>query len=88
VQEGSFGKKNPTLIHPPSKCGRCVQHLELYNTGIMNLLDIPHFGCGKQINGCVKQLLERVHGGVLWMDRLVPINVDLITTIIGLPMDG
>jgi hypothetical protein len=25
VQEGSFGKKNPTLIHPPSKCGRCVQ---------------------------------------------------------------
>jgi hypothetical protein len=26
VQEGSFGKKSPTLIHPPSKCGRCVQH--------------------------------------------------------------
>jgi hypothetical protein len=25
VQEGSFGKKSPTLIHPPSKCGRCVQ---------------------------------------------------------------
>jgi hypothetical protein len=28
VQEGSFGKKSPTLIHPPSKCGRCVQHFE------------------------------------------------------------
>jgi hypothetical protein len=34
VQEGSFGKKIPTLIQPPSKCGRCVQHsltLELWS---------------------------------------------------------
>jgi hypothetical protein len=29
VQEGSFGKKIPTLIHPPSKCGRCVQQFSL-----------------------------------------------------------
>jgi hypothetical protein len=28
VQEGSFGKKSPTLIHPPSKCGRCVQQIK------------------------------------------------------------
>jgi hypothetical protein len=62
--------------------------LGLYNMGIMNLLDIPHFGCGKHINGCVKQLLARVHGGILWMDRPMPINVDLIATITGLPMDG
>jgi hypothetical protein len=62
--------------------------LGLYNIGIMNLLDIPHFGCGKYINGCVKQLLARVHGGILWMDRLVPINVDLIAEITGLPTDG
>jgi hypothetical protein len=62
--------------------------LGLYNTGIMNLLDIPHFGHGKYINACVKQLLARVHGGILWMDRPVPINVDLITEITGLPTDG
>jgi hypothetical protein len=54
----------------------------------MNLLYIPHFGCGKHINGCVKQLLARLHGGILWMDRLVPINVDLIAVITRLPMDG
>jgi hypothetical protein len=54
----------------------------------MNFLDIPHFGHGKHINGCVKKLLKRVHGGILWMDMPVPINVELITTIIGLPMDG
>jgi hypothetical protein len=51
--------------------------LGIYNIGIMNLLDISHFGRGKNINACVKQLLSRVHGGVLWMDRPVPINVDL-----------
>jgi hypothetical protein len=62
--------------------------LGLYNIGIMNFLDVPHFGCGKHINGCVKQLLARVHGGIIWMDRPVPINVDLISEITGLPMDG
>jgi len=54
----------------------------------MNFLNIPHFGHGKHINGCVKQLLAWVHGGILWMDRLMLINVDLIETITELPMDG
>jgi hypothetical protein len=36
--------------------------LGLYNTNIMNLLEIPHFGHKKHINKCVKQLLEMVHG--------------------------
>jgi hypothetical protein len=60
----------------------------LYNIGIVNLLDAPHFGRGKPINACVKQLLACVHGGILWMDRSVPITVDLIAGIIGLPTDG
>jgi hypothetical protein len=54
----------------------------------MNLFNIPHFGCGKKINGCVKKLLAWVHKGILWMDMPVPINFDLIATITGLPMDG
>jgi hypothetical protein len=62
--------------------------LELYNMGIMKLLDIPHFGSGKHINGCVKKLLARVHGGILWLDRHVHINVDLIIKITRLPTDG
>jgi hypothetical protein len=62
--------------------------LGLYNTWIMNLLDIPHFGHGKHINGRVKQLLARINGGILWMDRTMPINVDLIAAITGIPMDG
>jgi len=62
--------------------------LDLYNIWIMDLLDIPYFGCGKHINGCLKQLLARVHGGIFWMHRPMPINVDLISTITMLPMDG
>jgi hypothetical protein len=60
----------------------------LYNTGIMNLLEIPHFGRGKYVNACVKQLLALVHGGILWMERHVSIDVDLIAEITGLLTDG
>jgi hypothetical protein len=28
----------------------------LYNYGIMNLLEIPHFGRGRDVNACVKKL--------------------------------
>jgi len=41
----------------------------------MNLLEISHFGRGKDVNACMKKLLERVHGGVLWMEIIVPIDV-------------
>jgi hypothetical protein len=62
--------------------------LWLYNTDIMNLLDVPHFGWGKHINSCIKKLLAQVHGMILWMDRPMPIMVDLIAAITRLPKDG
>jgi len=62
--------------------------LGLYNTDIMNLLDIPHFGPGKHINACVKQLISQVHGRILLMDRSVPMTVDLIAAITGLATYG
>jgi hypothetical protein len=58
---------------------------ELYNMGIMNLLEIPHFGRGKGVNSCVKQCLALVHGGILWMYIHVSIDVDLIAYITVLP---
>jgi hypothetical protein len=54
----------------------------------MNLFKIPHFGRGKDVNACVKQLLTLVHGGILWMERIVSIDVDLTVKITGLPIDG
>jgi len=54
----------------------------------MNLLDITHFERGKNVGLCVKQLLARLHGGILWMDRSVPIDVALIAKITGLSTIG
>jgi hypothetical protein len=78
-EEGPSGR--PLLDHVQWIMG-------MYNISIMNLLNIFHFGCGKHINRCVKQLLARVNEGILWMDWPVPINVNLITTITRLPTDG
>jgi hypothetical protein len=50
----------------------------------MNLLDIPHFRHGKNVGLHVKQLISQVHGGILYMDRLVHIDVALKAKITGL----
>jgi hypothetical protein len=60
----------------------------LYSSGIMNLFDIPHFGHGKNMGLCVKQILARVHGGILQMDIPVPIYVYLINNIVGFPTNS
>jgi hypothetical protein len=47
----------------------------LANTGILNLLDIQHFGRGRDVNNCVKQLMEVTHGGYLWVEE--PVSIDI-----------
>jgi hypothetical protein len=42
-----------------------------YNSGIMNLLDIPHFGNGKNVRLYMKQIFTHVQGGIMWMDRMI-----------------
>jgi hypothetical protein len=54
------------------------------NIGILNLFYIPHFGKSAKINMCVKLLLSCVHIGFIWLDRLISIDIELITWIIGL----
>jgi hypothetical protein len=54
----------------------------------MNPLDILHLRHGKNVGLCVKQLLARIHGGILWMDRPVPIDISLIAKITGFPTIG
>jgi hypothetical protein len=60
----------------------------LEKMGILGLLDLPHFGRGKYANGCVKQLLAVTHGGDIWLDNLVSIDVELIAHITGLSSRG
>jgi hypothetical protein len=54
----------------------------LENTGIMNFLDIPHFDRGKYVNNRVKPFLVVLHGGFLWLEEPVSIDVELISFII------
>jgi len=54
----------------------------------MNLLEISHFGRGKDINNHIKKLLAVMHKGILWLDTQVSINFDLIKKITDLPTNG
>jgi hypothetical protein len=56
---GPFG--DPILQPKPWATG-------LANTWILNLLKIPRFGRGKEVNNCIKQLIVVLHGGFLWME--------------------
>jgi hypothetical protein len=60
----------------------------LEKTGILGLVDLPHFGRGQHTTTCVKQLLAVTHGGDIWLDKLVSIDIELIANITGLPTRG
>jgi hypothetical protein len=58
----------------------------LEKTGILGLLKLPHFGRGQYATTCVKQLLAVTHGGDIWLDKPIPITIEIIAQIIGLPI--
>jgi hypothetical protein len=62
--------------------------VELANTGILKLLDIPHFGRGHDVNNCVKKLMEVTQGGYLWVEEPILIDVERVVFISGLPSLG
>jgi hypothetical protein len=37
---------------------------------------------------CIKKMLASMHGGDIWLDKPIPINVELITQITCLPTGG
>jgi hypothetical protein len=51
-------------------------------------LDILNFGRGHDISNCIKQLMEAAHGGYLWLEQLISIDMDLIAYIRGMPTWG
>jgi hypothetical protein len=60
----------------------------LDRTRILRLLNILHFGRGQYATTCIKKLLAVTHGGDVWMDKPVPITIELIAQITGLPIRG
>jgi hypothetical protein len=60
----------------------------LDRTKILGLFKILNFGRGQYPLACVKQLLAVMHGGDVWLDKPVPITIELIMQITGLPIRG
>ena len=55
---------------------------------LVNLLLMPHFGRSKQVSTYVWQLLVCFYGGYLWIDKPYIVDVELISSITGLPHQG
>ena len=49
---------------------------------------MSHFGRSIPIKTCVKQLLVFFHGGFLWIGNPIPVDLELIALITGLPFAG
>ena len=41
-----------------------------------------------EVNTCINKLLIFFHGGCLWLDTRIYVDVDLICTITGFPKEG
>jgi hypothetical protein len=67
------GKKQHIVSHPWIK--------ELTQSMILNVMKIPHFGRHQEVNTCVKILLSCYHGGYLWLDRCMTVDLALIHLI-------
>ena len=51
----------------------------LDRTKILGWLKIPHFGIYQYATTCIKKLLEFMHGGDVWLDKPIPITIELIS---------
>jgi hypothetical protein len=62
--------------------------MNLVQSTLLNVMKIPHFGRHQEVNACAKILLSCYHGGYLWLDRRIMVDLTLIHRIIGLSMQG
>jgi hypothetical protein len=74
-------RKNPHLISQP-------WIKELVQSIVLNVMKILHFGRHQEVNACVKILLPCYHGGYLWLDRRIIVDLVLIHQITGLSVKG
>jgi len=64
------------------------EFINLFNSTIMNLRDLPVFGTTNKIVRYMKFLISRVHDKSLWLDKQYPIHAKDIQQLIGLSSEG
>jgi hypothetical protein len=62
--------------------------INLFNSNIMNLRDLPFFITIGEVARCTKFLIIRVHYRSLWIDQGYPIHAEDIHQLIGLSIKG
>jgi hypothetical protein len=62
--------------------------MNLMQSTLLNVINIPHFRRNEEVNECVKLLLSCYHGGYLWLNRCIIVDLTLINWITGLSMQG
>jgi hypothetical protein len=71
-----------------SKIGPQSWTMNLSQSTLLNAMNIPHFGRHQEVNACVKLLLSCYHGGYLWLNCYIIVDLTLINQITGLSMQG
>ena len=75
----------------PMVLGAPIEHIlqpwdeVLNNSGLLGIINMPHFGWLDKANACAKQLLVCFHGRTLWLDIPIAVIVDLISEITVFP---
>jgi hypothetical protein len=62
--------------------------MNLAQSTLLNVMNIPHFGRCQEVNACIKLLLSYYHGGYLWLNYCIAVDLNLINRITGLSMQG
>jgi hypothetical protein len=75
-------KGNNSKIIPQSWTHKLVQ------STLLNVMKILHFGRHKEVNTCVKLLLNYYHGGYLWLNHHITTDPTLINQITRMSMQG
>jgi hypothetical protein len=62
--------------------------INLFNSMIMNLRELPVFGTTGEVARCTKIMISRVHERILWLDRRYPIHAKYIHQLTRLFIEG
>jgi hypothetical protein len=62
--------------------------MNLAQSTLLNVMKIHHFGRHKEVNVCIKLLLSCYHGGYLWLNHRIIVDLTLINQITRLSMKG
>jgi len=63
------------------------EFINIFNSTIMNLRDLPVFGTTGEVAWCTKFLINRVHEKSIWLDRRYPIHTEDIYQLTRLSLD-